>query len=96
MSLTKKVTAFLESPNALIQIYDRPYISCQEISLTKGADLYFTGILIPETALRQGILPSPYEQLFEVSTGTQDFICTFKGAQRQFGWLEILYDGYKH
>ena len=54
--------------------YDRPYISCQEISLTKGADLYFTGILIPETALRQGILPSPNEQLFEVNAGTQDYL----------------------
>ena len=45
------------------------------------------------------VLPSPYQQLFEVNTGTQDFTCTFKGAQRQFDWLEILivYDkSYKH
>ena len=41
----KKVTAIPESPDALIQIYDRPYITYQEISLTKGADLYFTGVL---------------------------------------------------
>ena len=90
----KKVTAIPDSPDALIQIYDRPYISYQEISLTKGADLYFTGILRSETALRQGVLPSPYQQLFEVNTGTQDFTCTFKGAQRQFDWLEIsiVYD----
>ena len=90
----KKVTAIPESPDALIQIYDRPYISYQEISLTKGADLHFTGILRSETALRQGVLPSPYQQLFEVNTGTQDFTCTFKGAQRQFDWLEIsiVYD----
>ena len=90
----KKVTAIPESPDALIQIYDRPYISYQEISLTKGADFYFTGILRSETALRQSVLPSPYQQLFEVNTGTQDFTCTFKGAQRQFDWLEIsiVYD----
>ena len=90
----KKVTAIPESLDALIQIYDRPYISYQEISLTKGADLHFTGILRSETALRQGVLPSPYQQLFEVNTGTQDFTCTFKGAQRQFDWLEIsiVYD----
>ena len=76
----KKVTAIPESPDALIQIYDRTYISYQEISLTKGADLYFTIILRSETSLREGVLESPYQQLFEVNTGTQDFTCTFKGA----------------
>ena len=85
----KKVTTIPTEPDALIQIYDRPYISYQEINLTKGADIYFTGILRSETALRQGALESPYQQEFEVNTGTQDFTCTFKGAQRQFDWLEI-------
>ena len=85
----KKVTAIPDNPNALIQIYDKPYISDQEISLTHGADIYFTGILRSETALRQGVLESPYQQVFEVNTGTQVFTCTFKGAQRQFQWLEI-------
>ena len=80
----KKVAAIPDNPDALIQIYDRPYVSYQEISLTQGADIYFTGILRSETALRQGVLPSPYQQVFEVNTGRQDFTCTFKGAQRQF------------
>ena len=90
----KKVTAIPDNPDALIQFYDRPYISYQEINLTKSADLYFTGILRSETALRQGVLPSPYQQLFEVNTGTQSFTCTFKGVQRQFDWIEIsvVYD----
>ena len=35
------------------------------------------------------MLPSPYQQLFEINTSTQSFTCTFKGAQRQFDWLEI-------
>ena len=48
----KKVVSIPDNPDALIQIYDRPYISYQEISLTKGADIYFTGILRSETALR--------------------------------------------
>ena len=76
------------------QIYDRPYISYQEINLTKGTDIYFTGIWRSETALRQGVLHSPYQQVFAVNTGTQDFTCTFKGAQRLFDWLEIsiIYD----
>ena len=85
----KKVTAIPDNPDALIQFYDRPYISYQEINLTKGAGLYFNGILRSETALRQGPLPSPYQQLFEVNTGRQSFTCTFKGVQRQFDWLQI-------
>ena len=90
----KKVTAILNNPDALIQFYDRPYISYQTINLTKSADLYFTSILRSEATLRQGVLPSPYQQLFEVNIGTQSFTCTFKGAQRQFDWLEIsiVYD----
>ena len=95
----KKVTNIPTVPDALIQIYDRPYISYQEINLIKGADTYFTGILRSETALRQSDLESPYQQEFECNTGTQDFTCTFKGAQRQFDWLEIsiVYDkSYQH
>ena len=90
----KKVTAIPDKPVALIQIYDRPYISYQEIKLTKSADIYFNGILRSERALRQGVLPSLYQQLFEINTGTQTYTLTFKGAQRQFDWLEIsiIYD----
>ena len=90
----KKVTAIPENPDALIQFYNRPYISYQEINLTKGASIYFTGILRSEAALSQGLLPSPYQQFFEINTGTQSFTCIFKGAQRQFDWLEIsiVYD----
>ena len=61
--------------------------------------MYFTGILRSQTGLRQGVLPAPYQQEIEVNTGTQDFTCTFKGAQRQFDWSEIsiVYDrSYQH
>ena len=47
----KKVTAIPENPDVLIQFHDRPYISYQEINLTKGADICCTGILRSETAL---------------------------------------------
>ena len=69
----KNMTAIPDNSDALIQFYNRPYISYQEINLTKGVDLYFTGILRSETALRQGVLPSPYQQFFDVNTGTQSF-----------------------
>ena len=90
----KKLAAIPNNPDALIQIYDRPYISYQEINLTKSADIYFNGILRSETALREGVLLSPYQQLFEINTGAQTYTCTFKGVQRQFDWLEIsiVYD----
>ena len=90
----KKAPTMPENPNAFINIYDRPYISYPEISLTQQADLYGTGILRSETALRQGVLPAPFQQEFEISAGTLDFACTFKGAQRQCDWIEIsiVYD----
>ena len=77
--------------------HDRPYISYQEISLTKTFDL--SGILRSETALRMGVLPAPYQQLFEINRGTQSLTVTFKGTQRQFESLEIslIYDkSYQH
>ena len=95
----KKSATIPNNPDALIQIYDRPYISYQEITLTQQADLYGAGILRSKTALRQGVLPAPLQQEFEVNTGTQDFTCTFKGAQRLFDWLgiSIVYDkSYQH
>ena len=36
----KKVTAIPDNPDALIQIYDRPFISYQETNLTQQADIY--------------------------------------------------------
>ena len=69
---------------AIIQFYDQPYIWYQEISLTKTFDVYLSGILRTENALRMGVLPAPYQQLFEIDKGTQSLTVTFKGAQRQF------------
>ena len=74
----KKVGTIPDNPDAFINIYDRPIISYQEINLTKNADLYFTGVLRSETSLKQGVLPSPYQQLFEIATGAQTFTCTLK------------------
>ena len=77
----KKAATIPENPDAFINIYDRPYISYPEINLTQQAGLYDTGILKSETAWRQGVLPAPFQQEFGKSARTQDFTCTFKGAQ---------------
>ena len=86
---TKKAAAIPDEPDACIQFHDQPYISYQEISLTKTFDVYLSGILRFETALRMGVLPALCQQLFEINKGTQSLTVTFKGAQRQFEWLEI-------
>ena len=85
---TTKKSATIPS-DALIQFHDRPYISYQEINLTKSMDMYLSDILRSEQALRIGVLPSPYQQTFRINTGTQSLTVTFKGAQRQFEWLEF-------
>ena len=53
-----------------------------------------SGVLRSEQALRMGVLPAPYQELFEINKGTQSITVAFKGAQRQFEWLEIslIYD----
>ena len=61
---SKKVTAIPDNLDSLIQIYDRSYISYQKINLAKSADIYFKGILRSETALRQIVLPSPYQHKY--------------------------------
>ena len=66
----KKAAATPEEPNALIKFHDRPYIAYEEINLTKTMDIYLSGILRSEQALRMGVLPSPYQQEFEIATDT--------------------------
>ena len=43
-----------------------------------------------------GVLPALYQQLFEINRGTRSLTVTFKGAQRQFQWLEISLIYYQH
>ena len=81
-SKKKKLAAIPDEPDACIQFHDRPYIAYQEITLTKNFDIYFNGIIRSETAVRMGVLPAPYQQLFEVNKGIQSITVTFKGAQR--------------
>ena len=84
-----KADSIPDEPNALIQFHDRPYIAYQKINFTQTFDIYLSGILRSETALRVGVLPSPYQQLFEINKGMQSLAVTFKGTQRQFEWFEI-------
>ena len=51
--------------------------------------LTISDFLFQIETIRMGILPSPYQQLFEINKGIQSLTVTFKGAQRQSEWLEI-------
>ena len=86
---TKRLTAVPSESDALIQFHNRPYIAYQEITLTQNFDIYFSRIIRPATAARMGVLPAPYQQLFEVNKGIQSLTVTYKGTQKQFEWLEI-------
>ena len=95
----KKVTAIPDEPDALIQFHDHHYFSYQEINLTQNCAIYFDGILSSETALKMGLINSPYQQLFEVNTGIQAITVLFEGAQRQLEWIKIsliYYKSYQH
>ena len=89
LELTKKVAAISSEPDTLIQFHNRPYIAYQKITLIQNFDIYFRGIITSETAVRMGVLPVAYQQLFEVNKGVAVTV-TFKGTQRQLEWLEIL------
>ena len=96
---TKKLAAIPSEPEVLIQFHDQPYIAYQEITLTQNFDIYFSGIIRSETAVRMGVLPAPYQQLLEVNKRILSLTVTFTGAQRQSEWLEIslVYDkSYQH
>ena len=94
----KKVASIPDNSDAFIKFFARPYIAYQETSLTQQAGLYQGGILRSRTALRQGVLPAPFQQEFEVAVGTQNFTCLLQGAQRQIDWIEIsiVYDKSYH
>ena len=67
----KKPVTIPDVHDALIQFHDRPYITYEEINLTKTMDIYLSEILRSEQALRVGEFPSPYQQEFEIATGTR-------------------------
>ena len=79
-----KADSIPDEPDALIQFHDWPYIAYQEVNLPETFDIYLSGVLRSQTALRMGVLPSPYQQMFEINKGMQSLTGTFKDLQRQF------------
>ena len=76
-------------PDAQIIFHDTPYISYPQITLDDNFLAYFNGILRSRGALRTGVISSPYQQSFEINTGTQSLNVNFHGLNKQIEWLEI-------
>ena len=45
--------------------------------------------MLPSKVLRMGIQKTPYQKIYELQTGLQEFAVDFKNCERQFDWLEI-------
>ena len=58
---------------------------CKDLNTIKYHMLKLTisDFLFQIETIIMGILPSPYQQLFEINKGIQSLTVTFKGAQRQ-------------
>ena len=95
---TKKPAAIpTTDPDASIEFWDRPYIDYQEITLTSVWETYLKEILRDESALRMGVLPNQFQQIFEVVAGTQTISVDFQGASREFKGISLVYDkSYAH
>ena len=70
-------------PDAQIIFHDTPYISYQQITLDDNFLAYFNGILRSRGALRTGVISSPYQQSFEINTGTQSLKVNFRGLNKK-------------
>ena len=90
------VTAALPTaqPDANIYFSSTPYLQYAQIKLNDTFNKYITKALQSKRVLRTGIKPTPYQKTFEVNTGTQSHVLEFKGANKQFSFIEIslVYD----
>ena len=80
--------------NAKIIICEVPYISCPQIKLDGNFEVYCIWTLRAKKALRTGTRMTPYQQSFEINTGTQNINENFVSTNRQFAFLEVslVYD----
>ena len=75
--------------DAQIIFHDTSYISYPQITLDDNFLAYFNTTLRSRSALRTGVILSPYQQNFEINVGTQSLKVNFRGLNKQIEWLEI-------
>ena len=81
-------------PDSKIIFQNALYIKYEEIKLNDNFRKYIEASSKLNKILRTGIMPSPYLKTYETNTGIQSYVVEFKGANKQFSFLEIslVYD----
>ena len=81
-------------PDANIFFSSTLNLQYAQIKLNDTFNKYIIKALQSKRVLRTGIKPTPYQKTFEVNTGTQSHVVEFKGANKQFSFIEIslVYD----
>ena len=84
----------MAQPDADVYFYNTPYVQYEQIKLNDTFNKYVTKALESKTVLRTGIKPTPFQNTFEINVGAQSHIVVFKGAIKQFSFVEIslVYD----
>ena len=85
----KKLDNIPNEPDAQIIFHDSRYISYPQITLDDNFLAYINAILRSGSAVRTGVILSPYQQSFEINVGTQSLKVNFRGLNKQIEWLEI-------
>ena len=75
-------------PDADIFFHGTPYMQYEQIKLNDTFNKYVTKALQSKRVLRTGIKPTPFQKTFEINTGIQSLNVEFKGANRQFSFIE--------
>ena len=76
-------------PDANVYFYAIPYIQYEQIKLNDTFQKYVKKIINSKRVLRTGIKPSPLQKSYEINVGSQSHVVEFKGASRQFSFIEI-------
>ena len=84
-----KIDKISKEPDAQIIFHDTTYISYPQITLDDNFLAYLNTILRSRSALRTGVILSPYQQSFEITVGTQSLKVNFRGLKKQLEGLEI-------
>ena len=66
-----------------------PYLQYEQILFTKNFRQYLETIMLSSEVLRMEIQKTPYQKMYELQAGSQEFTVDFKGCNRQFDWLDI-------
>ena len=70
--------------------HDTPYIFYPQINLDNNFLAYYKEILRSRSALRTGVILSPYQKSFEINTRTLSLNINFKGLNTQE--ISLVYD----